>query len=359
MERLAVAGREVLSQDLTAKTLSENIDNFMTDSVTKNLEVENCVAEKLGMLSNIEIQLQLRERLECLNPSLKPFFRGKKAIVLAGITAITKLITHEKNGNTVTLAEEFDRMLEQEGLTKHISLYKGRRFTKLGYSAASVLQALPQITKLLVETWKSNLLIEACKLYINYEPFTTELHLLAIFTHKVTLPFLNCIEKATQEELLKIFPKLHFDLLNHDTLQDFKVNYKHVTIPALATEAEKEVINRMCVEVAKGFELQCGREYGFGISELSSHQTTELHKLQPEELKSMPTNNIIFEHLLATFSHCADVSKFRNKNFSAKGMKDNIVLHQTHQSTVLSITKTVQKLLSWRHHLWTLAQKKK
>ena len=39
------------------------------------------------------------------------------------------------------------------------------------------------------------------------------------------------------------------------TLQDFQVSYKHVTISALATEAQKEVINRMCVEAAKGFEL--------------------------------------------------------------------------------------------------------
>ena len=43
-----------------------------------------------------------------------------------GTTAITKLITHEKSGNTVTLAEKSDRMLEQEGLTKHISLHKER-----------------------------------------------------------------------------------------------------------------------------------------------------------------------------------------------------------------------------------------
>ena len=39
--------------------------------------------------------------------------------------------------------------------------------------------------------------------------------------------------------------------------------------------------------------LQCGREYGFGTSKLPLHQTTQLHKLQPEELKSMPTNNMI------------------------------------------------------------------
>ena len=84
----------------------------------------------------------------------------------------------------------------------------------------------------------------------------------------------------------------------------------------------------MCVETAKGFELQCGREYGFGTSELPLRKTTELHKLQPKELKSMPTNNIICQHLLATFSHCADVSKFRNRNFQAKGIKYYIVLHQ-------------------------------
>ena len=37
--------------------------------------------------------------------------------------------------------------------------------------------------------------------------------------------------------------------LNHnmDIPQDFPVNYKHVTIPDLAMEAQKEVINRMCV----------------------------------------------------------------------------------------------------------------
>ena len=110
----------------------------MTDSLTKNLDVENYVAEKLGshhiphhllckahvvekfnetnlkVLSNIEVHLQLPERLECLNRSLKAFFEGKKPIVLAAIMTITKLITHDKSGNMVTLAEEFDSMLEQE-----------------------------------------------------------------------------------------------------------------------------------------------------------------------------------------------------------------------------------------------------
>ena len=76
----------------------------MNDSVTKNLKVENYVAEKLGshhiphqllckahvvekfnetnlkVLHNIEIQLHLQKRLEYLDPSLKPFFERKRQL---------------------------------------------------------------------------------------------------------------------------------------------------------------------------------------------------------------------------------------------------------------------------------------
>ena len=167
------------------------------------------------MLSNIEVQLQLRERLECVNPSLKPFFCGKKAaIVLAGIAAITKLISHEKSNNTVTLADEFDRMLEQEGLTKLISLYKERQFTKLGYSAASVLQALPQIAKLLMETWKSNLLIEACKLYVNCELFITEVHSYLTVSENIKKLLIECVLKKLKVLVMELVSFLHVKLHN-------------------------------------------------------------------------------------------------------------------------------------------------
>ena len=43
---------------------------------------------------------------------------------------------------------------------------------------------------------------------------------------------------------------------------------------------QRKKLLRMCVEAAKGFELQCGRKYGIETSELPSRQTTELHKLQ-------------------------------------------------------------------------------
>ena len=76
----------------------------MTDYVTKNLKLKIVLQKSLGLiiiphhllckahvvekfdetnlkvLSNIKIQLQLHERLECLNPSLKPFFEGKRQL---------------------------------------------------------------------------------------------------------------------------------------------------------------------------------------------------------------------------------------------------------------------------------------
>ena len=58
-------------------------------------------------------------------------------------------------------------------------------------------------------------------------------------------------------------------------------------IPALATEAEKEVINRIFIEAAEGFELKCGRQYDFGTAALPLYQTTELNKLQPKKSKNV------------------------------------------------------------------------
>ena len=86
----------------------------MTDSVTKNLGIDLYVAANLGpdhipyhllcnthvvekfdatnleVLSGIEEKLKLRERLE----SIEPVFRGKKAIALAAMNALLKLISH-------------------------------------------------------------------------------------------------------------------------------------------------------------------------------------------------------------------------------------------------------------------------
>ena len=134
-----------------------------------------------------------------MNPALKQFFRGKSTVVFAGINVVLKLVSHDKSGNSVSLADEFDGVIERRGLLKRMSMYKERNFTELGYCAASILQALPQLRALLSETHVTNLLVEPCRLYLHCERFITELRLLAYFTKHVTLPYLNSVEKSNQK----------------------------------------------------------------------------------------------------------------------------------------------------------------
>ena len=228
----------------------------------------------------------------------------KKAVVIAGITALLKLVTHDESANSTSIADEFDYIVEREGETKHMSLYHERHFTKFDYSAASFIHAHPSLEMLLAETSKTNLLVEACKLYLECEFFWTELQVLAYFTYKVTLPLLNCVEVSDQATLLKIFPKLYADLKqgNTDTLQHFIVKYRHVPVKTLSSKLENTVLFLMCVDAADGIQIQCGREYGFA-KEGEESRATELYKMSLAELKDLPTNNLDCERDLAKFSH--------------------------------------------------------
>ena len=70
----------------------------------------------------------------------------------------------------------------------------------------------------------------------------------------------------------------------------------------------------------------------------------------------MPTN-IIAERDFGKFGHLAVVAKFRNKNFTTKGIRNDIVLLQSNQSHVHSITLKVSKALSSRESRWSATQK--
>ena len=383
-ERLAVAAGIKTSTPVSAKELWENTNNLMTDSVSKNLNIGILIASKLGskhtpnallcnahvvekfddtnlkVLASVERKLQLRERMEKINPSLRPFFRGKKAVVVAGMQALMKLITHDKSGNTVSLAEEFDTLLESEGQVKHMVLYHGRRFTNLGYCAASILSALPQLRKLLDDTHKSNLLVEACKLYINCEFFLAELHVLAVFTQNVTLPFLNYLEKSCQKDLLHMFPKLYQDLKEHQlhTLKDYFVPYRHVTVEPISDDRERMILNEMCEEAAKGLDTQRGSEYGFGIDH-QDRATSKLHEMSNDELNAINVvHNLSCERLLGTFGHRSVVAKYRNKFFTAQGIRDDLVLVKSTQTSVQSMTRKINKILKSKETEWTMEQKK-
>ena len=105
---------------VTAKELWENTTAFMTDSVSKNLKVEDGVAEalqsnhkpyhlykshaveamdrsNLDVLASVEKQLLFRDKLVAINPAVHPFLRGVQTVVQTGMRSILNLISHDKS----------------------------------------------------------------------------------------------------------------------------------------------------------------------------------------------------------------------------------------------------------------------
>ena len=191
--RLVAAVSFIVNSDAPASLLWEKTDAIMTDAVTKNLKIEDSIKTALGsshtpahllckshtvealdrtnleVLSQIEKTVRQREMFESINPALKSFFRGKKTVVEAGIEALLALISHDKSGKSSSLSDLFDHICKivrelSSGSFKRI--YQQQRFAKLGKAAASLLDALPMLRRLLDEAENTNLLIESCKLYL-------------------------------------------------------------------------------------------------------------------------------------------------------------------------------------------------
>ena len=136
------------------------------------------------------------------------------------------------------------------------------------------------------EITESNQLVEACKIYLASEIFKTELEVLAYFTHHVTFPFLHCVAKSTQEELLVIIPTLYNDLKNgkFDTLSKFVVEMRCVPVHVPETDLGLKLLHLMCLDAAEGVMLQCGGEYGFATE--SSQRATYLSLLRRRKKRS-------------------------------------------------------------------------
>ena len=204
-----------------AVELWEKTDALMTDAVNKNLKIENGIRQaldsthipvhvlckshtvkkldacNLAVLAQFEKSAKQRETLESISPNLRFFLWGKQTITVdAGIDALMSSVSHAHSGKTTSQADLFDYICEREGVVKRLFLYQQRRFAKLGKAAASVVDAYPILKLLLDEVQETNQLVEACKIYIESEIFLTELEVLAYFNHKVTFPFLHCVEKA-------------------------------------------------------------------------------------------------------------------------------------------------------------------
>ena len=174
-KRLSAALSILENEQIEPSDLWEKIDALMTDSVSKNLGIEETIPHALGSehhpyhllckshtvealdRSNLEVLSALEKKVnqqavfKSINPALRSFFRGKAALVEAGIDALLTLITHNKSANSCSQADLFDHICEREGVVKRIFLYQQRRFAKLGKVAASILQALDMLTMLLDE----------------------------------------------------------------------------------------------------------------------------------------------------------------------------------------------------------------
>ena len=110
----------------------------------------------------------------------------------------------------------------------------------------------------------------------------------------------------------------------------------------------------MCIDAAEGLKLQCGREYGFSSDEA---RATQLHKLTESQLQGLPTNNLVTETDLSKFSRLAEVAKLRNKNFKAKGIRNDMTLYQSNKGEVQNLARKIRKVLQQREIEWNDNQK--
>ena len=144
-----------------------------------------------------------------------------------------------------------------------------------------------------------------------------------------------------------------------ETLGDFIVKYQHFEIKEPSTDLEKEVLKQMCYDAAETIDRQCGREYGFGEFKNEKTRATQVYKLPSDFRKKIEvTNNVVAECNLSIFDHKAKVAKSRNYRFKAKGIRNDLVLHQSSFiSTPSNLMKKLTSLLNKREDEWTVKQK--
>ena len=339
LTRLAKAG------NIDAKTLWEKICALMTDSVPKNLHIEDLIAATLNsnhipfhllcvshtcevfdrgnmaILKELEMKIKLREAVIARMPALKSFLTNK-SVTVAALEALNKLVIND--GHKSSQWEMFDKILQDKGKTKKHSQYLERRFAKLGYSAATVVYHLEDYEDLLHDVKSNNQLVQACRVYLQCEFVIIGLKVLSWFTSAVTLPFLNMVEKSKQSDLLKILPELHKDLKERktDTLNEFMVKYSF-DLGTPTSALEKHILGLFCERAAADLATQRGREYGFGDVQTGAERATALDKLDPERLDFLPTNNLACERDLAVFDKLAKRSaSCSNRKFTSKGIQD-------------------------------------
>ena len=108
----------------------------------------------------------------------------------------------------------------------------------------------------------------------------------------------------------------------------------------------------MCVEAAKGVQQQCGREYGFAVGE-QKERVSDISKLSEQLRHGLPSNNLCGERNLSVFDKRAEKSaKCRNYKFTAKSIRNDMMLYKGEQGIVEPSSKKLTKLLNKRENCW-------
>ena len=210
---------------------------------------------------------------------------------------------------------------------------------------------------LLDKITSTNQLIEACKIYLSNELFFPELEALAFFIHNITFPFLNMVERSSHADLLKIWPQLQNDLMQKktDTLKKYIVISHGVNVTSQTFELGQHIINLMCTNAADGILMQFGWEYSFPQD--NSLRATDITTLNTEDLNLLPSNNLKAERNLAEFDWRASiVAKCRNFKFTAKSIRNDVLLSKRNNGKVEAPARTIIKLLNERELRWNEKQ---
>ena len=169
------------------------------------------------------------------------------------------------------------------------------------------------------------------------------------------------MEKSTQETLVEILPILYENLKNNNcnTLKDFHVKYSRIVVEDLTEPLQLLILEKLCSHAADAVLLQCGREYGFTKdgSSIVDRGATNLKLLSQELLKVLPTDNLKCERQLSEFDRRAVVAKTRNRNFKARGIRDDMILYNADVQKINKVTRIIQELLTKQEIEWTEAQK--
>ena len=201
------------------------------------------------------------------------------------------------------------------------------------------------------------------RMLLDSEFLITELAVPICFTRKITLQFSYFVEVSSQVQLLQMFPQLHNDLKERrmDTLKDYVIDYPHVKVQKSTADIEEKILQKMCIDAAAVLDRQAGGEYRFGSykEKPAPAPASQVHLLSKDDLSDLPKNNLDAESLLSGFGRKAPVAKFRNKTFTAKGIRNDVTLFQakTFQNAPSKMFHSVVRLLSDTEKKWIDTQK--